>query len=173
MCDKVSGITIPSNAENYACMQQDMTSSSADVSVTSSSYSTKCGTDEVIKCFLFASYGKTSGSCSQVTTDSETCLFKDDTDNYVWMPQKIGDACLNQNSCDFTLTATGFKDSSGTAYDLASANTDSGYKLGSSNKFKMIPLCGAKTSTTTAEGAIKTGLMTSAAAAWGLASLTV
>ena len=168
MCKNTAGVTIPTTAEKYGCVQADMTSTSTDLAIGATSYSVAC--EDKIECFLYASYGKTSGSCSQVSSSTETCLFADDKDSFTWMPEAIGKACIGQKTCDFTLTTKGFTSSSGTVYDQTTKG-DSGFALGANNKLKIIPLCGkagAATSVETkakADGSVKNVAMTSATTA--------
>ena len=160
MCKNTAGVTIPTTAENYGCVQADMTSTSADTAISATSYSIAC--EDEIKCFLYASYGKTGGSCGQVASSSETCLFKDDADKFVWMPEALGAACIGKKTCDFTLTAKGFTSADGTVSVMTSKG-DSGHALGDRNKMKIIPLCG-KAGEAKGNGTVKNFALTIATA---------
>ena len=78
MCSKYDLET--SNAGPLGCVQTDMTSDSADTEITTADWQVGCSEGEVIKCFAFASYGKTPGSCGEISSSDSACLFLDDTD---------------------------------------------------------------------------------------------
>ena len=145
-----------------------MTGATGSLQVGASYYDIAC--EDKIECFLYASYGKTSGTCAQVSFSTETCLFEDDKDSFTWMPEEIGKACIGQKTCDFTLTTKGFTSSSGTVYDQTTKG-DSGFALGANNKVKIIPLCGKAGASKSlpppgkADGSVKNVAMTSATTA--------
>ena len=102
-----------------SCVQEDMMSTSADVLVEGDDWMVKCSDTSAgnyIQCFAFASYGKTSGACSDILANTsifgsmwegilsmiagfvgifgfeniaslESCYFNDDDTKYVWFPE--------------------------------------------------------------------------------------
>jgi hypothetical protein len=117
MCSKM-GIEVD-NMGPMACVQEDMMSTSADVLVEGNDWMMKCSdttAGNYIQCFTFASYGKTSGACSDISASTsipeslwegilsmlagfvsifgiedvaalESCYFNDDESDYVWFPE--------------------------------------------------------------------------------------
>ena len=72
----VSNDSIPS-MRDYGCLQTDMTSTSPDRTFgVQSEWGVNCEGSE-IECFVYASYGKTAGACSEISPGGSSCLFSD------------------------------------------------------------------------------------------------
>lgn len=99
-----SSMGIEVKNEFLSCAQADAESSTSSSTQASSNSNNilKCSNDGVIKCFAFASLGKTSGSCAGDN-------FKDDgtlNTDVIYLPNDIGQSILNKNSYTFQLTQT-------------------------------------------------------------------
>merc|ERR1712205_95103 len=77
-----------------------------------------CPEGETIKCFIYASYGNVAGSCTECVesqscgtcqdcTAKDRCGYASNIGCAAYFPEKLGAACVGQNSCNINLEGSG------------------------------------------------------------------
>merc|ERR1712196_98500 len=101
---------------------------------------------------MFASFGKTGGACNEIGNDeffdgNDQCVFEEQGE-HVWLPEALGEACIGESNCAFTITEEGFE-YNGVLYETGTGERGGEFtwdQLGAGTaeqKFKMLTLCEA------------------------------
>ena len=103
--EATDGLTLFSSISS-GCAQADADFSNTGTFVSTADFSGGAGSVScadvdptfVINCFMYASIGKTAGSCGEVSSDADACLFAD-SGEVNFLPDSLAAQCVGLASC--------------------------------------------------------------------------